>query len=223
MPRRKLRVLVIWLVSCLAIIPSQIFGEAPAPTVTFTFDFPGSDPEHYVIKVAQDGHASYTSNKKSEDGDSDSFNYDFMLQAPTTSRIFDLTKRAKYFEGEVDLKKKNLASTGVKILAYQDAERSHQTTYNFSMVQPVQELTQIFQNLATSMEFGRRLEYYHKYQKLALPDELKRMEQMARDNGLGDLQPLAPILTQIANDPSLMNQVRASAQRLLAAGNAGTK
>jgi acetyl esterase/lipase len=73
------------------------------------------------------------------------------------------------------------------------------------------------------MEFGRRLEYYHKYQKLALPDELKRMEQMARDNGLGDLQPLAPILTQIANDPSLMNQVRASAQRLLAAGNAGTK
>src|SRR5215467_1704789 len=162
MPRRKLRVLAVWLMSCLAIFPSQILAQEAVPTVTFTFDFPGSDPEHYVIKVAQDGHTSYTSNKKSEDGDSDSFNYDFMLQAPTTSRIFDLTKRAKYFEGDVDLKKKNLASTGVKILAYQDAERSHQTTYNFSMVQPVQELTQIFQNLATSMEFGRRLEYYHK-------------------------------------------------------------
>ena len=40
----------------------------------------------------------------------------------------------------------------------------------------VQQLTQLFQSLSTTLEFGRRLEYFHRYQKLALDEELKRME-----------------------------------------------
>jgi len=69
------------------------------------------------------------------------------------------------------------------------------------------------------MEFGRRLVYFHKYEKLALDDQLKRMEEMQRDNGLGDVQSIAPALKDIANDSSVMNVSRARALRLLA--NAG--
>ena len=66
------------------------------------------------------------------------------------------------------------------------------------------------------MEFGRRLQYFHRYQKLALDDELKRMEDMAHENSLEELSAVGPILKQIAEDPSVINPVRARAERLLA-------
>ncbi len=192
-------------------------GTATLPVVTFTFDFPGSQPDHYVISVAADGRATYDSDGKlslqSEIGDA--FRLEFTISQPNRARIFELAKRARYFAGEIDYKKHGLASTGVKTLAYKDAERSAEATYNYSALPPVQELTQLFQNLSTTLEFGRRLEYYHRYQKLALDEELKRMEQMAKDNSLEELSAVAPILRQIAADPSVINVVRARAQRLL--------
>jgi hypothetical protein len=84
----------------------------------------------------------------------------------------------------------------------------------------VQELTNLFQSLSTTLEFGRRLEYYHRYQKLALDDELKRMEEMAKQNSLAELSAVAPVLQQVASDPSVINPVRVRAQRLLAQAEA---
>jgi hypothetical protein len=194
-------------------IPSP--AQQPA-TVTFTLDFPNSEPDHYVISVSSDGHATYESNGKlSPDAQADSSRLDFSLSAATRARIFDLAKRAHYFQGVLDSKKRNLASTGSKTLTYKDAQRSTEATYNYSAIPAVQELTQVFQNLSATLEFGRRLEYFHHYQKLALDDELKRMEETARENGLVELAAVSPILQQIANDNSVINPVRARAQRLL--------
>jgi len=190
-------------------------AQQPA-TVTFTLDFPNSEPDHYLISVASDGRASYESNGKlSPDAQGDAFHLDFALSPATRARIFDLAKRAYYFQGDVDSKKRNLASTGRKTLSYKDDQRSTEATYNYSPIPAVQELTQIFQNLSATLEFGRRLEYFHHYQKLALDDELKRMEETAKENGLIELNAVGSILRQIANDNSVINPVRARAQRLL--------
>jgi hypothetical protein len=59
------------------------------------------------------------------------------------------------------------------------------------------------------------MEYYHRYQKLALDDELKQMEEMAQNNNLAELSAVAPILRAIVEDPSVMTVVRARASRLL--------
>ncbi len=34
----------------------------PAATITYTQDFPGSDPSHYIISISSDGHAHYEGN-----------------------------------------------------------------------------------------------------------------------------------------------------------------
>ena len=194
---------------------TAVSAQQPA-TVTFTLDFPNSEPDHYLISVSSDGHASYESNGKlSPDANGDAFHLEFSLSPATRARIFDLAKRAHYFQGDVDSKKRNLASTGRKTLTYKDGHRSTEATYNYSPIPAMQELTQIFQNLSATLEFGRRLEYFHHYQKLALDDELKRMEDMAKENGLMELTAVAPILQQIENDNSVINPVRARAQRLL--------
>jgi hypothetical protein len=64
------------------------------------------------------------------------------------------------------------------------------------------------------MEFGRRLTYFHRYQKLALDDELKQMLDQAQRGELADLQAVSPILQSIYDDPSVINVVRARARRI---------
>jgi len=114
----------------------------------------------------------------------------------------------------VDSHHKGLAFTGKKTLSYKDAQRSGESSYNYSPNSAVQELTDLMQNLSATLEFGHRLQYDHRYQKLALDEELKRMEEMAHSNQLIEVAAIQPILDQIIADQSVINVTRARAQRL---------
>jgi hypothetical protein len=186
-----------------------------ASVVTFTLDFPGSEPSHYVISISSDGHSTYDSDGKlSPESDADPFHLDFSVSPETSKTVFDLARRAHYFQGQVDSNKRGLASTGSKTLTYKDAQRSTTATYNYSPIAAVQQVTQLFQNLSTTLEYGRRLQYFHRYQKLALDEELKRMEAAANENSLQELPAVVPILQRIASDSTVINPVRARAQRM---------
>jgi hypothetical protein len=210
--------------------------------VSFTLDFPSSRPEHYSIRIPSDGSAHYQSNGRvsadsdepdshntdsqnndsqntdSQNADSrntDSFDLDFALSPETRQKIFELAAKAGYFQKDLASHHKGLAFTGKKTLGYKDAQRSGESTYNYSTIAAVQELTSLLQSLSATLEFGHRLQYDHHYQKLALDEELKRMGEMARSNQLLDIPAIQPILDQIIADPSVMNIARARAQRLL--------
>jgi hypothetical protein len=198
-----------------AFVQSQASQE-PA-TVWFTLDFPGSQPADYSVQVRSDGKAHYESSGKPypESDESDSFAYDFTVSPATREKVFDLAAKAGYFQKDLDSHRKNLAFTGRKTLAYKDAQRSGDATYNYSPDIAVQELTSLFQGLSATLEFGHRLEYSLRYQKLALAEELKRMEETARSSPPIEIQAIAPILQQIIADPGVINVSRARAQRLL--------
>ncbi len=200
--------------------------EVPA-VVTFTLDFPGSQPEHYSIRIPSDGAARYQSSGRLSDDsdetdphnndshDNDRFDLDFTLAAETRRKIFGLAAKAGYFQKDIDSHHKGMAFTGKKTLGYKDARRSGESTYNYSSIPAVQELTGLMQSLSATLEFGRRLEYDRRYQKLALDEVLKRMEEMARANELIEITVIQPILDQIVADSSVINVTRARAQRLL--------
>ena len=192
--------------------------------VTFTLDFPGSEPSHYAISVSSDGRSTYDSDGKlSPDSEGDPFHLDFSMSPETRQRVFELAERAHYFQGEIDSRKKNLASTGSKTLTYKDSGRSTSATYNYSPVAAVQQVTQLFQSLSATLEFGRRLQYFHRYQKLALDEELKRMEEAATGTGLEELAAVVPILQAIALDSSVINPVRARALRMMERANSAKR
>ena len=190
--------------------------EAPA-IVTFTLDFPASQPEHYSIRIQSDGPSSYqSSGRLSTDSDeTDSFDLDFTATAETRQKIFDLAAKAGFFQKDLDAHHKGIAFTGKKVLTYKDARRSGESTYNYSTNLAVQELTSLMQSLSATLEFGHRLQYDRHYQKLALEQEFKRMEQMASSDQLVEITAIRPILDQIIADPSVINVTRARAQRLL--------
>jgi hypothetical protein len=183
----------------------------------FTLDFPGSQPEHYSLRVQSDGAAHYeSSGKLTPDSDhSDNFDLDFSASPATRQKIFNLAAKAGYFQKSLDSSHKNIAFTGKKTLSYKDPKRSGESTFNYSSQPAAQELTDLFQNLSSTLEFGRRLHYDHRYQKLALDGELKRMEELARTSAPVELSAIASILQQIIDDGTVMNVSRARAQRLL--------
>jgi len=200
----------------LSSISSYSQTEAPA-VVTFTLDFPASQPEHYSIRVQSDGPSRYeSSGRLSADSDeTDSFDLDFTTTAETRQKIFDLAAKAGFFQKDLDTHHKGIAFTGKKVLTYKDARRSGESTYNYSTNLAVQELTSLMQSLSATLEFGHRLQYDRHYQKLALEEEFKRMEQMAGTNQLVEITAIRPILDQIIADPAVINVTRARAQRLL--------
>jgi hypothetical protein len=204
------------LMSSVAAVGQESSGRVP--TVTFDFSFPGSVPESYSIKVSETGESTYESTGKlAVDSEVQSdFTYEFTVSETARKKVFDLARRASFFDRDFDYKKGKLASTGEKKLGYVDAERKHRTTYNYSSNQAVQQLTQFFQGLSATLEFGRRLQYFHRYQRLALEAEMKRMEDMSKANGLEEIQAVSDILQKIAADQTVLNVTRMRAQRLLA-------
>jgi hypothetical protein len=220
---RPFQIVCLLISSSIFFLSSTLAGsQSAAPAaVTFTIDFPTSQPEHYSIRVQSDGLARYQSRgRRSPDSDEtdseeDSFDLDFTVAAETRQRIFELAAKAGYFQNDVDSHHKGLAFTGKKTLAYKDARRSGEATYNYSLKPAVQDMTSLMQSLSATLEFGHRLQYDHQYQKLALDEELKRMENLARNHELIEVAAIQPILDQIIADQSVINVTRARAERLL--------
>jgi hypothetical protein len=213
------------LIVCVLTIPLLFSGshaqaqtDAPTPpVVTFTLDFPTSEPEHYSIRIQSNGVAHYqSSGRLTDDSDAtDNFDLDFHVGAETRQKVFELAAKAGYFQKDIDSHHKGIAFTGKKTLSYRDEKRGGESNYNYSLNPAVEELTSLMQSVSATLEFGHRLQYDHRYQKLALDEELKRMEQLAHTNVLIEIAAIQPILDQIVADPSVINVTRARAQRLL--------
>jgi hypothetical protein len=195
-------------------------GAASPAMVTFTLDFPQSNPAHYSITVDATGHARYgCMGTVAENSEEQSYGAEFEVSAGNREKIFNWAKQARYFAGKIDSGNGKVAFTGTKVLSYQDGQLSHTAQYNYSNLEPVRELTTLFQSMAGTLEYGRRLAYYHRYQKLALDEELKNMEAQARNNELSEIQSVAPVLQEIVEDTSVINVVRARAKELVQLGS----
>ena len=200
---------------------AAIAHAAESGAVTYTQDFPGSDPEHYSISLKSDGNGTYDClGKISQDSeDSETYQTAFQFSDATRRKILDLAAQAGYFSGKIDSGNKKVASTGTKKLTYKDSARDFTAQYNYSSLPAVQQLTSLFQSIGATLEFGRRLAHLHRYQKLALDEELKSMEAQARKGDLAELQAVKPILQEIYADPAVINIVRARAQKIMDMGS----
>jgi len=184
-------------------------------TITYTLDWHDAQPSHYSIKLDSAGHATYESLPGATTDASDKYESQFVMSADLRDRIFALAQKANYFDGKFDYSKRKIASTGQKMLDYSDGSRHFQTAYNWSENPSIQELTEIFYGISNTMESGSKLEYLKRFDKLGLPDELQNMLRLRSEGHLLEVQSIAPVLRQIAQDSSQMNLARQRAQQLM--------
>jgi hypothetical protein len=182
-------------------------------------------PSHDPAEQGSANHGSTDHDAAGHDGaDGDateSYETDFVAASATASQMFELAKQAHYFSGKVDSGNKHLAFTGAKTIRYDAPGQSTEASYNYSSVSAVTNLTVIFQDMSGALEFGRRLEHDFRFQKLALDDVLKQLEQEVNEGHLKQTFVIAPILQKIADDPATINVSRARAQKILAKASAG--
>ena len=196
------------------------------PTIAFSFEFAGAIPGHYTLMLESTGRAAYWSDSPAEENQAyqapgktatdEPFVERLTISQSTADRIFDLAQKLNYFQGDFDYKKTRVANTGIKKLTYADPARRFETTYNWSQTVELMTLTRLLQAISSTLEFHRRIRHELRYQKLALDDELKQLQDAATHDDAAELQILAPTLQKIVKDTSLLHIVRRRAAELLA-------
>jgi hypothetical protein len=197
------------------------------PTITYECYWEATRPQDVVIKVQSTGNTTYLSRNPSLPTEQEAgpqprnraldpdYQVQFLMSQPNRDKILKLAEQANFFNGNFDFTKHAMANTGRKTLAYADVSRRFQTVYNYSENRAIQDLTQLFQNISNTLDFGRRLAFDYKYDKLGLEAELKAMEEAASSHNLAEVQVIAPLLEQIADDPKVLNIARQRAKKIL--------
>jgi len=202
--------------------------QRPAvPTVTFTLNWPSAEPHRYIIEVDSTSNGAYhswTADSTAERADADdSYVLKFAVSPAARDRIFALAGQLKYFNGDFEYHKRPVASTGDKTLAYADSDQHYETRYNWSENAGIDELTLLFQGMSATVESGRRLEHLHRFDRLGLDEELKNLEHAAVEHRASELQIIAPVLLEIADDPAVLNMARQRARHILQIGGVSVK
>ena len=221
------------LISALASgLHAQSEASPAHPTVTFTLDWPSVEPHRYVIAVDSGGNAVYrswtTDPAAAQSSGDDPYLQRFAVSAAARDRIFALARQLNYFNGDFEYRKHRVASTGDKTLAYADSHKQYVTRYNWSENGGISELTTLFQGMSATMESGRRLERLYRFDRLGLDEEVRNLEHLTTEHQAAELQLIAPILEQLAQDPAVLNIARQRARHILqmagvpSAGNSQT-
>jgi hypothetical protein len=200
----------------------------PAPPATdqasvwFNLEWKGGFPwVSYSIRVQSDGKANFNGTPNpTQVGDTDPVQQDFIISEANRQKIFDSARKLNYFQGDLDSHLKHIAQTGAKTLVYKSAKVQGSSSYNYSPNPDVQQLTELFLGLATTIDYGRKLAWSYRFDKLGLDERLRGLEELQARHQVEELSVIEPILRKIANDPNLMHISRQSAQNLLKAKDA---
>jgi|tagenome__1003787_1003787.scaffolds.fasta_scaffold20702786_3 hypothetical protein len=225
------------LLAVLSLAGIEAFAQQSKATITFKLVWKEAQPSMYSVVIHKNGQAEYVSedkglsppqernapvesnaeqNVQSQDAASqDAFHKQFQASEALRQKIFPLAERANFFNGQFDFTKHAVAQTGRKTLSYSDSAHHGSATYNYSEDPTIQELTEIFQGISTTLEGGRKLEFDRRFDKLSLDQELKSLEELSSDGHLQEVQAIAPLLQSIAADRTVLHIAQMRAQRIL--------
>jgi hypothetical protein len=187
-----------------------------SPVVTFEQDWKVADPQWYQIAINSSGESSYTSKplEKASESPGDPYHMRFIASAATREKVFELAKSLNNFQGNFETRAK-VAQTGKKTLTFKQGPKETSTSLNYSDNQLMNQLITIFQKISSTFELAQKLDFDMRFDKLGVDRDLKSMERLDKDDQLGELQVVAPMLERIANDNGIMNIARQRARRLL--------
>lgn len=198
--------------ACLAWAPRLAAQSAAGPAkLTYTKLLRGSIPEYMAVTVDANGEGSYEGRKL----DAPYSPRRLKLSAATTQRLFGLAAALNYFQN-VDLEShKKVANLGLKTFTCEREGQNHRAEFNYTQRREAQELTELFERIATVQEHIASLEHAIKYDPLALPKELLQIQMDLDRKALADPELLVPALAQIVRNPRFLHLAQVRAQNIL--------
>jgi hypothetical protein len=203
------------------ILAGTLLAQEPAPTatsalkeptITLAFDNPEQPLPHYTVAIGADGSALYEVPPKPESPAG--MVTSFKVSDATREKAFALAKALNNLDGNFDFTKHRIAFSGWRTFTYRAGATVHTTRFNWSETQAANALASLFEGIAATLEAESRLRYLRKYDKLGLNEYLGNLEKRAKSGGMKELPLLSKVLTELSNDPDVMNIARQRAQRL---------
>lgn len=185
------------------------------PTVVFTSVLWSADPSYYSIAIDASGTATYQSAPDSIEKTGVSYTIEFQVSDRTRRITFNVARQLGYFGVQPQAPLNSAQNSSVRTLAYHDSNFHNQVTYSSSSDSEVNELTTVFEEISGTLEFGRRLAYFHQHDISRLDGELDRLQTHADGRSMREFQAIAPILRSISSDQALASGPRHKADALL--------
>jgi hypothetical protein len=192
-------------------------GPPSGPTVVFNLSWSKGLPwTDYTFTVNQSGATHFKGAvNPAESGDTDPFEQDFTMSDATLQQIFQIAKATDYFQGQFETRTKNVARTGTKTLEFHSPTLNTSTSYNFSSNPSIEQITRLFQSLATTIDYGRKLSFQYRFDKLGMDARLKELVELHAKGMADEMQVIEPILRKVADDDNMMHVARTEARQLL--------
>jgi hypothetical protein len=183
--------------------------------VVFTSVLWSLNPPYYSIAIDSTGAATYQSAPDIVDTTGVPYTVAFQVSDATRRTTFIVARNLDFFRGEFPGTVGSPQKTPVRTLGFHDSTISNQMTYSSSTESEIQELTSIFEEISSTLEFGRKLAYFHQHDQSALEGELASMQREGERHHLRELQAVAPVLRSIASDKNVDEAARARAEAML--------
>jgi hypothetical protein len=197
------------LLSMLLFVPA-IHADAGPVTISYRRVFKGSTPEFIEIKITEPGKATFDIRQLTDDDDPEPFE----VGPPVRQKIIELAADLKNFDiTGLDIHKK-IANLGQKTFRYEHDGEVHETTFNYTLNAPANQLMQIFEGLARQQGDLALLERSVKYDRLGVNDALRQFESDMDHRLLPEPERLLPVLDQIAADYHFVDIARTRARAL---------
>jgi hypothetical protein len=181
---------------------------AQVPTLSFTKEFPHSQPPYVSVLVSRGGDLAYK----------ESVNDDRPVKAHMSDAdsavLFDLARQLDFFRSPLESGLK-VANTGKKTFRYDDGTgKTSQAVFNYSANEIAQQLLNRFEQIAESERAYIQLERTARFDKLGVNDALAVIESLWLKKQLTAPAQFIPLLNRVASHESYMHLARERAARL---------
>jgi len=188
------------------------------PTVVFTSAYWKADPSYYSIAIDSTGTATYYSAPDEVTKTGVPYIVEFHASNRILRMTFNIAAHPEIFAAETD-PTTSADAMPVRTLFYGGFQFHHQITYSAAPNSDVDELTSIFEEISETLEFGRRLSYFHQHDRSALDQELDLLQKSAAARRLREVDVIRPVLRRIDDDPAVEAGTRRKAEALLNSGS----
>jgi hypothetical protein len=205
---------------------AQVGAQSASPgaaTIVYHFDRPGLPVPSYTFTVHEDGSGTFHATLEPLRAEgmgvapapATETTVPIILTAGTTAKLFEEVRGTDHFRNRCESKAKNVADTGSKTIDYDGPDGHASCTFNYTENKALKSITETFAAITETLEFGRRMEYDHRYDRLGLDAEMTLLVAAVKDKSALEVQTIAPTLKSIAMDGAVIERVRVAAGKLL--------
>ena len=197
----------------LTALPVPIAGAQTAsaglPTITFTKEFPGSNPDYYSIALRRNGDALYRFAPDEEPTL-------FQVSQESADQIFEIAQRLNHFQGTMLESKQEVANMGKKTFQYENGDERSVVSYNHTVNADALALAALFERLSATQKHRNRIEYLLRFDKLGIVKELLQVEMDLNQGRLLEPALLLPVLEKVQANQALVNVAQQRAVGIIA-------